>query len=199
MRRPVSSCLTVARHAYRSTLWLVTGLFILGAPAEADSSRDAFRIGITDPTGERCLRPSAASDSTDYFGITLVPTERVPGARGYVRVRHATSMFGVAVSENGHYVQQLNVSVEGLRDSPGVTYVVWAAPPNLDAIQKLGTLDEGMPVVALVHFNKFLVFVTAETTADGDRWSGPILLRGVSRSGLIQSMAGHGLFGPDVC
>ncbi len=39
-----------------------------------------------------------------------------------------------------------------------------------------------------------MVFVSEEATADVQRWQGPILLRGLSPSGRLHTMAGHGPF-----
>ncbi|HZD06335.1 MAG TPA: hypothetical protein VE173_15600, partial [Longimicrobiales bacterium] len=50
-------------------------------------------------------------------------------------------------------------------------------------------------------WNKFLVVVTLEPTdgSDASTWSGPIVLRGMSRSGAMHTMAGHGPFQQEKC
>ena len=67
-------------------------------------------------------------------------------------------------------------------------------------MQKLGTLtaDGDLPP-AEITFNKFLVFVTQEDDAAVERWQGRILLRGISPSGRMHSMAGHGPFATEAC
>ncbi|MGD2070011.1 MAG: hypothetical protein PVI57_15165, partial [Gemmatimonadota bacterium] len=52
-----------------------------------------------------------------------------------------------------------------------------------------------------VEWNKFLVVITLETVDDpsADAWSGPIALRGMSRSGKMHTMAGHGPFQQENC
>ena len=50
-------------------------------------------------------------------------------------------------------------------------------------------------------WNKFLVFVTlepAEATGEA-RWQGPVVMRGLSRSGLMHTMAGHGPYEQEPC
>jgi hypothetical protein len=64
---------------------------------------------------------------------------------------------------------------------------------------KLGTLAEDGTLEGSISLNKFLVFLTAESAADVERWSGPVLLRGSSPSGRMHSMAGHGPFEGEPC
>ena len=79
----------------------------------------------------------------------------------------------------------------------------WITTPNLDKIKRLGVLsDEKVSQVSgQVDWNKFLVVVTLEpSVADDDRmWVGPIIMRGISRSGLMHTMAGHGPFEREPC
>src|SRR5690606_28569277 len=77
--------------------------------------------------------------------------------------------------------------------------VAWAATPELDRVQRLGRLDEAGRLDARITFNKFLVFVTEETDPDVERWRGRILLRGISPSGRMHTMAGHGPFSGESC
>ena len=50
-------------------------------------------------------------------------------------------------------------------------------------------------------WNKYLVIITLEPTDDpqSPRWQGPVVLRGMSRSGLMHTMAGHGPFQQEPC
>jgi hypothetical protein len=45
------------------------------------------------------------------------------------------------------------------------------------------------------------VIITLEPSADdlGERWQGPVVLRGMSRSGMMHTMAGHGPFETEPC
>jgi hypothetical protein len=134
----------------------------------------------------------------DPFEVTLVPTAHANGARGRVDLRFAPSPFGVTVSPDGHHRYDALVETTGVRPD-GRALVVWAATPDLDRVQKLGTLDSAGRLAARIAFNKFLVFVTAEASADVERWAGPILLRGISPSGRMHTMAGHGPFQGEPC
>lgn len=139
----------------------------------------------------RCLPP-------DPFLVQLVPTAHANGAGGTVELRFAESPFGVTVTKDGHHLYDAKMITRNLR-SRGDVLVVWAATPELDRVQKLGVLDEDGALEARIAFNKFLVFVTAEASADVERWSGPILLRGISPSGRMHTMAGHGPFQGEPC
>jgi hypothetical protein len=143
-----------------------------------------------------CLAPGLAGP--DPYLVQLVPTAHANGARGQVELRFAPSPFGVTVTPQGHHLYDARLSTSGLRPD-GSTLVVWAATPSLDQVQKLGALDASGALSGRIAFNKFLVFVTAEASADVERWSGPILLRGISPSGRMHTMAGHGPFQGEPC
>lgn len=136
----------------------------------------------------------ATVDRCDPIRVALAPTAAAPGALAYMELTMAAAPFGVAVSPDGRYVYDVTVGVERLRRRAGETYVVWAATPELDRVRKLGILEESGAVQGRVEYNKFLVFVTAEASADLDRWEGRILLTGLSPSGLMHTMRGHGIF-----
>jgi len=143
---------------------------------------------VTDPV---CRGP-------DPYEIVLVPTANANGATGRAMLRFAESPFGVTVSPEGHHLYDIRLETKGLR-AGGRALVVWAATPELDRVSRLGTLDENGVLQGTVAFNKFLVFVTAEESAEVERWAGPILLRGISASGRMHTMAGHGPFQGEPC
>jgi hypothetical protein len=104
------------------------------------------------------------------------------------------SPYGVSVEADGRFAYEVTVEIARLRRRGSATYVVWAATSELDQVAKLGVLGEGGRVTGAVSWNKFLVFVSEEASPDGDTWSGPILLTGLSPSGRMHTMAGHGPF-----
>ncbi|MFQ5742287.1 MAG: hypothetical protein ACE5HV_01730 [Acidobacteriota bacterium] len=139
-----------------------------------------------------------------YYSIELVSTKRVPGsrsARGIGQVTFATSPFGVSISPSGSYIYDLEISVERLRAPKKGVYVVWLSTPNLDQVRRLGILDETLEISGRVEWNKFLVVITLEPSAEdlADMWRGPIVLRGISRSGRMHTLAGHGAFQLEPC
>ncbi len=171
------------------------GVVLLGMePLHAASERgeDTCAIVYDDP------------DPPEYYQIDLVTTKKLPGSRlatGVGNVTFAASPFGIAISPNGNYVYRLDIEIEKLRPATEGTYVAWVSTSNLDQIKPLGALDEQMQVSGEVAWNKFLVIITLEPSADdlGDIWQGPIVLRGLSRSGLMHTMAGHGPFQQEPC
>lgn len=161
-------------------------LLLAPAPARADTHHGATSF-------VRC------APGPDPFEVRLVPTAHANGAAGTVRLRFAESPFGVAVTADGHHHYDATLTTSGLAGEDGAL-VVWAATPDLDRVQKLGVLgSDGTLDGVQITFNKFLVFVTAEPSAGVERWSGDILLRGVSPSGRLHTMAGHGPFTGESC
>lgn len=126
--------------------------------------------------------------------VSLQPTQSAPGGRGSMSLLMRSSPYGVSVDADGHFAYEVTVEVTRLRRRGGAVYVVWAATPELDQVAKLGVLGDSARVTGAISWNKFLVFVSEETTRDGDTWAGPILLTGLSPSGRMHTMAGHGPF-----
>ncbi len=135
----------------------------------------------------------------DPLFVRLVPTAHANGATGSVDLRFAPSPFGVTLTRDGHHDLALEMRVEGMRLAAGTVAVAWAATPDLGDVVRLGTLGEDGTLEGRIALNKFLVFVTAETDPDAERWNGPVLLRGASPSGRMHSMAGHGPFEGEPC
>ncbi len=159
-------------------------------------------------------RPAAPADDTcalfrdtdppAYYKIELVPTGRIPGTRqadGVGHVSFAPSPFGIALAPDGSYVYDLSIAIDRLRPAPQGVYVAWVSTPNLDQVKRLGVLGDDGRIRGRVDWNKFLVIITNEPSAEalGDGWQGPVVLRGLSRSGLMHTMAGHGPFQQEPC
>ncbi len=146
---------------------------------------------------------SAPSLPSQYYGIEMVTTRRVPGtgrATGAGTVAFARSPFGVAVSPRGSYVYDLSLSVDRIKAPRRGAYTAWAASPDLDDVVRLGVLETGRRVSGRIDWNKFLVLVTLEPSAEPtDRWHGPVVMRGMSRSGLMHTLAGHGPYEYEPC
>ena len=139
----------------------------------------------------------------DYYAIELVAAGRVPGtrlSRGVALQTFASSPFNVSLAPSGEYAHHLDISVTGLKARDASVYAVWAATAELDRVVSLGMLDEDFRAAGQVVWNKFLVFITLEPAgAIGDTWTGPVILRGMSRSGRMHTMAGHGPFQVEPC
>ncbi len=138
------------------------------------------------PAGSRLGRPAS-----DLYCIDLLPTAAAAGARGVVELGRIPSPFGVTVTPAGHHVSELTAWVAGLPDptdlGPYRAYVAWATPLVLDPIIKLGPVENGRNALGQVSFNKYLVFVSAEASAEVEQRGGPLVLRGRSPSSLMEA------------
>ena len=79
--------------------------------------------------------------------------------------------------------------------------VAWVTTPDIDQIERIGALDENLRATGSVSWNKFIVVVSLEAANDVDqgRWAGPIAFRGMSRSGMMHTMVGHGALQEENC
>lgn len=148
--------------------------------------------------------PLAVCSGAEYYEFALVTTRNVPGtgrSSGLGQVTFTPSPFVVSIGDDGSYNYDLTISGLNLRPPREGIYVAWAMTPEIDHIVRLGALDENMSVSGRVGWNKFLAAITIESEDDPEstQWSGPIVMRGVSRSGLMHTMAGHGPFQKDLC
>ncbi len=142
--------------------------------------------------------------SNDYYEIDLVTTRKVSGARlakGVGEVSYAQSPFGISLSEDGSYLVNIDVSMSNVKLADDKALVAWVTTPQLDQIIRLGQLDENLKVSGQTDFNKFLLVITLEPRdmEPGAMWTGPVVSRGMSRSGLMHTMAGHGPFETEPC
>ena len=140
----------------------------------------------------------------EYYQFPMVSTRRVPGtgnASGLGEVAFAQSPYGVALGSDGSYQYDFTVRFERLGPARGGVYVVWTTTPELDRIALAGELTDPASFTGRVAWNKFLVVVTLEPALDPDAkvWTGPIVIRGMSRSGMMHTMAGHGPFEEKNC
>ena len=150
-----------------------------------------------------CSAATYANIPSPYYGIQLVSTKRVPGtarSKGVGKVQYRPSPFGVSIDPKGNYTYEVSVSAENLKPPRKGAYVAWLTSSDLSEIHSLGVLTDS-PVSGAVSWNKFLVVVTLEPDPDaiGEVWTGPIVLRGMSRSGLMHTLAGHGPFESEPC
>ncbi|WP_412067548.1 hypothetical protein [Rubrivirga sp. IMCC43871] len=174
-------------------------LALLASAFPADLDRQAIAsLPVMAPACEQ-----ADPDPPAYYAIDLFTTGRVPGSRratGVANVTFRPSPFGVALSATGTYVYDLAITVENLAPALNGAYVAWATTPDLSTVERLGTLDDSHQIGGRVEWNKFLVVVSLEADPEAvERWSGPIVLRGMSRSGMMHTMAGHGPFETEPC
>ena len=141
---------------------------------------------------EPCRGDSAASGvaDADLYCIELLPARDIEGASGTARLLPPASPFGIAVSPAGE--TQYDVLFE-LRDLPApssfgahTVYIAWATTPQLSPVVKLGVVRNGQVRLGRVSFDRTLILVSAESSADVPERSGPLVLRGTSASVRMQ-------------
>jgi len=167
----------------------------LFSSTEAGSSNQTSHIGLAN-----CVAEGPA-----YYGFGLFTTRNIPGtglATGSAEVSvTAGSPFSVSLSADGSYLYDLRISLERMRIPVQGHLVAWITTPEIDHIARIGAFDENLEVAGLAAWNKFIVVITLEPTDDSaaTTWTGPIAFRGMSRSGLMHTMAGHGVFDQENC
>lgn len=142
---------------------------------------------------------SCALSTPAPIRIEMTPTRRAGGARAVYEMSFAPSAFGVTVSGDGHYRYDVEVSAERLPQRTGRTFVVWVATPSLEEWVNLGAIQDGRPVSGEVGWNQFIVFVTAESSADPESWSQEFYFSALSPSSRMHTMMGHGPFASEPC
>lgn len=169
---------------------------LAGLPAEV--------AGDVAACGVQATARADARSGPEYYQFPMVSTKRVPGtgnASGVGEVAFSQSPYGIALGTDGSYLYDFTVHFERLGPARDGVYVVWTTTPELDQVALAGELTNPAGFDGQVAWNKFLVVVTLEPAFDPDAamWTGPIVIRGMSRSGMMHTMAGHGPFEEKNC
>ncbi|HAC07273.1 MAG TPA: hypothetical protein DCF71_15600 [Gemmatimonadetes bacterium] len=139
------------------------------------------------------LRSGSAPEraASDLFCIDLFSTARAGDATGVATLTRPWSPFGVTVTAEGRHRHELTAWIAGLPDpatlGPYTTYVAWATPLVLDPVLRLGEVGNGLNELGEVAFNKYMVLITAEASADVTERTGPLVLRGRSPSSRMEA------------
>lgn len=153
-----------------------------------------------DPAPMPCVEPGS-----EYYNIDLVTTKNIPGtgqAKGKAVMKFNPNSFGISIAKDGSYRHRLDIQITKVNPPKEGTFVAWVTTPSLDQVVLLGTLDKDLKVSGTVDWNKYIVVITLEKeipSKNDHRWSGEIAFRGLSRSGLMHTMAGHGPFAQEPC
>lgn len=149
------------------------------------------RAQLPDPCGPGS--PAARTRSLNC--LPLIPTDHSDGTIGVVQLRLAPSPFGVTVTPDGRYRYDVRVELARAAAGRGRVYVAWAVTPDLSQRKRIGVVGPDGSTAGQVDWNKFLILVTAEPSADVQTWSDPILMTAMSPSGRLETMAGEAIFG----
>ena len=154
-------------------------------PAVGASLFDA-EVARSSQSGGRPDRPAS-----DLYCIDLLSTQRGGDATGVVELSRPWSPFGVTVTAEGRHRHELTAWIAGLPDpatlGPYATYMAWATPLVLDPVVKLGEVSNGRNDLGEVAFNKYMVLVTAEVSAEVSERTGPLVIRGRSPSSRMEA------------
>ncbi len=169
-----------------------------------DLGRNEVRRGLPPASAAPLPASAAPVEAPAYYAFPVVSTRRLPGtglAVGLGEVTFADSPFGVTLAGDGSYLLDVWLSVERLMAPREGVYVGWLTTPDLDRVERIGALADGGPLRGRARWNKFLLVVTLEPGDDPEAqmWTGPVVMRGMSRSGQMHTMAGHGAFEQENC
>ena len=173
----------------------------IGAPSQV--AVDPWLISLV-PT-DRVEATSMCTDGPPYYAFELVTTKNIPGtglAKGTVEASvSADSPFSIQLAPDGSYAYDLHVSLERMRTPRAGQLVAWVTTSEIDHIERMGALDEHLQTTGKVDWNKYIVVITLEPGDDPtqEMWTGPIVMRGMSRSGMMHTMVGHGALQEENC
>jgi len=130
--------------------------------------------------------PDPSQADADLYCIELLPAADIERGTGTARLVQPSSPFGIAVSASGHTQYSVVFTLRDLPDpdslGPYTTFVAWATTPQLRPVTKLGTVTEGTSHAGLVDYDRFLILITAERSAEVREPTGKMVLRGTSAS-----------------
>ena len=161
----------------RTTLvWLVVALSGIGP--------------VQEPQATCSGSPLASGADNDLYCIELLPASDVSGASGVARLIPPSSPFGIAVSPAGEQLYDVEFTLTSLPDAASLgrysTFVAWATTPQLHPVIRLGEVRRGTVRLGRVPFDRFLILITAESSATPRERSSRLVLRGTSASVRMQ-------------
>ncbi len=135
----------------------------------------------------------------DLYKIPLQGTGSYATLLGTASLGPARSPFGLATTPEGQFIFRVDVEIPVLPPPSAfgaayTTYVAWIASSSLEQIIRLGPVTAGGKTTGSVAMTKFLVVITAEPTASGAGWTGPIVMRGTSPANYLTNFSGHTMF-----
>jgi hypothetical protein len=152
--------------------------------------RVVLMVGLVTLTG--AFRP-------DLYEIPLEGVGPSSRMAGKAKLTPARSPFGLAMTEDGYFI--FNIEVEAATLPPVAafgpayqTYVAWITSNDLSKVVRIGAFQAGESVKGKVAMNKYMVIVTAEASPDGEKWAGPIVLRGRSPSSYLSNFSSEEMF-----
>ncbi len=177
---------------------LIIAVLLVGSVLSVELKAGTGAVDV-DPSLQ-CTEPGS-----EYYTIDLVTTKNVPGtglAKGKAVMKFNPNPFGISITKDGSYRHRLDIKLNKVNKPKKGTFVAWVTTPNLSEVKMLGSLGENLETSGTVDWNKYIVVITLEKAvpkSTSSMWFGPIAFRGLSRSGLMHTMAGHGPFAQEPC
>ncbi|HEX2249747.1 MAG TPA: multicopper oxidase family protein [Gemmatimonadales bacterium] len=122
------------------------------------------------------------------YCLPLLSTVAAPLARGIAILHPAPGPFAVTVTREGRSRHAVELILSGLPDPKVLGYrefVAWATTPELEPMMRLGAVRNGQTTVGPIDLERFIIMVSAESSAKATERSGPLVLRGSSPSLLM--------------
>lgn len=172
------------------TSWiaLAVGGILAAAGIATDSSvvREPSRCASMPGAPDQVLTPSRALYCMDFVPMSA------PSGGGAVELRRvSTSPFTVSVDADGHELYDLVTSLAELPDphalGPYSAYVAWATTATLDRERKLGQVRNGRTDLGIVGYDRYVVTITAERSAQVTTRTGRVILSATSPGWQLQA------------
>ena len=126
----------------------------------------------TPPCSRSTPAPRARSGltaTTICIASILLPAGDIEGATGTARLVPPQSPFGIAVTKAGEPQHDVVFTLRNLPAPASLgkysVLMAWAATPQLRPVVKLGEVRDGTTRLGRVAFDRFLVLITAEASA----------------------------------
>ena len=124
------------------------------------------------------------------YCIELLPAMDIDSGAGTARLLPPASPFGVAVTAAGEHKYDIEFNLRNLPEpstvGPYTEYVAWATTPQLSPLLKLGAVRNGTIRLGRVAFDRLLILISAESSADVSDRAGRLVLRGTSAAVRMQ-------------
>ena len=127
--------------------------------------------GATHAPQASCDGSAQANEpSRDLYCIELFPASGMERASGRVELGLGAGPFTIAATAEGALRYAPTITLAGLPApsslGPYAVYVVWAATPAMDRVRRLGVATAGRTRLDAIDFDKFVILVSAERSAN---------------------------------
>jgi FtsP/CotA-like multicopper oxidase with cupredoxin domain len=140
---------------------------------------------------DSCAADAQSPDAdSDLYCIELLPAAEIDAPSGIARLLPPSTPFGIAVTRAGEPQHDVAFTLRSLPAPSSLgkysVFMAWAATPQLRPVVKLGEVRAGTVRLGRVPFDRFLLLITAESSARETEPRGRLVLRGTSASMRMQ-------------